>query len=118
MQFTAEEHKCKAELNEEVAETFPSTSCGIEWAITAIFYAAVHYVQAYFALSTRSYSSHGSRNAAVSVDTVLSTVSAEYKNLYNLSRDARYEVMNLQPGHLVYAKNELQSIKKVICPLL
>ncbi len=118
MKFTKEEHKNKAIENEQLALTFPSTVCGVEWAITTIFYAAVHYVQAYFALSGVSYSSHPSRNKAVGLDAVLSAISFEYESLYNLSRDARYEVMGLQPGHLVYAQNLLADIKKVICPYL
>jgi hypothetical protein len=118
LRFTKDEHKDKAEQNEQLAATFPVSVCGTEWAITAIFYAALHYVDAYFALQGRSYIGHASRNKQVSLDPALCVISDEYKNLYNLSRDARYEVMRLQPGHLTYALNQLDAIKKVICPLL
>ncbi len=118
MRFTKDEHKNKAIENEQFSLTLPTTTCGVEWAITAVFYAAVHYVEAYFALSDVSYNNHPSRNTAVKKDAVLCSISDEYENLYNLSRDARYEVMNLQPGHLIYARNMLEGIKKVIFPLL
>jgi hypothetical protein len=118
LKFTKDEHKNKAIENEQFADSLPPTTCGIEWAITVNFYAAVHYVSAYFALANQTCMSHGSRAIAIKKDAVLCAVYDEYQNLYNISRDARYEVMELKPGHLIYAKNMLETIKKVICPKL
>jgi hypothetical protein len=118
LKFSKDEHKNKATENENFLATFPSTTVGIEWAITATFYAALHYVQAYFAISGQSFSSHGSRNTAIGKDPIISVIYDDYLNLYNISRDARYEVFNLQLGHLTYAQNALAEVKKVICPLL
>ncbi|QNI31867.1 hypothetical protein H7849_23010 [Alloacidobacterium dinghuense] len=118
MLFTKDEHEQKAIENEKFAQTLPSSVSGVEWAITATFYAAVHYVQAYFAKSGRSFSSHGARAAAILKDGAISSIYNDYQDLYNISRDARYEVMNLQPGHLTFAQNKLQDVKKIICKLL
>lgn len=118
MKFSKDEHKNKAIENEDLLASLPFTSCGTEWAITITFYAALHYVQAYFALTGQSFSSHGSRNTAIGKDPVISVIYSDYLNLYNISRDARYEVFNLQPGHLTYAQNALAEVKKVIYPLL
>jgi uncharacterized membrane protein len=53
LQLTKEEHLTKSRQNEEFVRSIDISSViGIEWAITVKFYAALHYVQAYFASRT------------------------------------------------------------------
>ena len=118
MKYDKEEHRKKAIEIELFSDALPDTTSGIEWAITAQFYAALHYVAAYFALSNQFHASHGTRLRAIDKDTTLSSIYNDYQSLYNISRDARYECMNLQPGHLAFAKERLSAVKRVICPLL
>jgi hypothetical protein len=115
VKFDKEEHKKKAEETELFASTLPATTSGIEWAITAQFYAALHYVSAFFALTNRFHASHGTRLRAIEKDPVLCNLYDDYQELYNISRDARYECMNLRPGHLTFAKNKLEAIKRIVC---
>ena len=78
-------HLRKALANEQLASTLPLSESAVEWAITVLFYAAVHYVQAYFALDGRSYTSHPAPNKAIARDPVISVVSDAYESLYNLT---------------------------------
>ena len=118
MKYDKEQHNKKASENENFAVTLSDSTAGIEWAIVAYFYAALHYVAAYFSLSGRFHASHGTRLRDISKDPVLVTIYDEYQELYNLSRDARYECMNLRHTHLAFAKKKLAAIKKVVSPHL
>ena len=115
MTYDKEEHKKKAVETELFSSTLPSTTSGVEWAITAQFYAALHYVAAFFALTSQYHASHGTRLRAIEKHPILCNIYDDYQELYNISRDARYECMNLLPGHLVFAKERLEAIKKIVC---
>lgn len=116
--YDKEDHKKKAAEIEAFASTLPNTTSGVEWAITAQFYAALHYISAYFAMSNLFHASHGTRLRAIQKHPVLSAIYDDYQDLYNISRDARYECMNLQPGHLTFAKNRLAAVKQLVCKFL
>jgi len=118
VRYTKEEHRDKAIDTESFAATLPSTPAGIEWAITAQFYAALHYVSAYFAISNQFHASHGTRLREIKKDPVLNAIYDDYQHLYNISRDARYECMNLNLSNLTFAKGKLETIKKTVCPHL
>lgn len=60
-----------------------------EWAVTILFYRAMHLVEAYFALSDIHHLSHVARSRAVARS--LPEVYASYESLLDLSRRARYE---------------------------
>jgi len=115
VKFSKDDHKQKAIEIEQFASALPATNCGVEWAITAHFYAALHYVAAYFASSGQYHASHGTRLRDIKKHPILSTIYDEYQDLYNISRDARYECMNLQLGHLVFAQKRLEAVKNVVC---
>ena len=118
MKFSKDDHKKKAVETEEFASTLPATDSGVEWAITAQFYAALHYVSAYFAITNQFHASHGTRLRDIKKDPIISSIYDDYQDLYNISRDSRYECMNLRPGHLVFARERLEAVKRVICPYL
>lgn len=59
------EHIAQAEKNERLYETLLGTEFN-DWAVTALFYAALHYVDSYVASSTGARpSSHRARNYLV-----------------------------------------------------
>lgn len=118
MTYTKEEYSKKALENEQFATNLPGTIPGIEWAITAQFYAALHYVNAYFATKGEHYSGHPTRIRAIQKDSWLSVIYDDYQGLYNISRDARYECMNLGNEELLFAQKKLHLIKSVICRYL
>jgi hypothetical protein len=72
----------------------------LDWAATCLFYAAVHYVNAYFVKSTiaipRRHTGADPKNPGrtniVQQDPSLKTIYAPYRHLDDESRDARYEL--------------------------
>ena len=118
MKYPKEEHRKKAVAIENFVSTLPGDTTGVEWAITACFYAALHYVSAYFAASHLYHASHGTRLRDIQKHHYLSSIYDDYQHLYNISRDARYECMHLKPSDLEFAKVKLGAVKKAICPHL
>jgi hypothetical protein len=116
LQLSREEHLTKSSQNEAFAKALDtSTVCGVEWAITMKFYAALHYVQAYFASKTgRAPTTHDRRASAIQRDPRILGAYDDYRFLEDLSRDARYNYSNLQPGHIIYAEDCLVAIKSVV----
>ena len=66
-----------------------------DWSVTTMFYAALHLVEAYFASQTPPVQtrSHANRNRMVQGDANLGPVSQDYLELYDRSRDARYDCL-------------------------
>ena len=83
--------------------------------ITVKFYAALHYVQAYFASRTgKAPLTHDRRASAIQRDISISGAYDDYRYLEDLSRDARYNYSNLQSGHIIFAEDCLTAIKSVV----
>ena len=88
-------HIAQAEKNERLYEVLLGTEFN-DWAVTALFYAALHYVDAYIASSTGvSPSNHSARNYLVDSVPSLTDISRAYSDLYRLSRDVRYEIFSV-----------------------
>ena len=66
-----------------------------DWSVTTMFYAALHLVEAYFASQTPPVQTHShvSRNKIVQSDANLAPVWQDYLELYDRSRDARYDCL-------------------------
>lgn len=87
-----DEHIAKAEKNERLCDRLLETEFG-DWALTGLFYAALHYIDAYFAMeSNDTPQSHRERNGRVRRDTTLDEIRSHYLDLYVLSIQARYEL--------------------------
>jgi hypothetical protein len=113
--LTKDEHLAKAEANESFADNLQLNSpVDVDWALTALFYAAVHYVQAYFANIGRDFVTHTNRCSAIQKDPNLKAAYGEYRELMSLSRDARYEQSCFAKGHVRYAKEQLSAVKQVV----
>lgn len=118
MLYAPSHHLVKAQENESLGSTFPDTVCGREWAIILSFYAAVHYVEAYFGMTGRSTTLHTNRLREIRGDAKIAKIADDYEDLQNLSEDARYEIKNMTSVHLTKAREKLEEIKKVIKPLV
>jgi len=119
LRLTKEQHLTKAVENERFAATIDtSTVTGVEWAITVTFYAALHYIQAYLSTRGQSYFRHESRGDAIQKDPNIRNAYDDYRELYDIARDARYDFCNLQSGHLKFANECLVAIKAVVVPHL
>jgi len=117
LQLTREEHLTKSRKNEEFVNLIDtSTTVGIEWAITVKFYAALHYVQAYFASKGGANvpGTHSRRASAIEKDPFIAGAYDDYRELQDISREARYDFSNLQPGHVKYADDCLATVKAVV----
>ena len=100
------EHIAQAEKNERLYEILLGTEFN-DWAVTALFYAALHYVDAYIASSTGvSPSNHSARNYLVDSAPSLIVISQAYSNLYRLSRDVRYEIFPVSTDAARRAKEQ------------
>lgn len=86
------EHIAQAEKNERLYEVLIGTEFN-DWAVTGLFYAALHYVDAYFVQQTSaSPSNHRSRNHLVDSTRNLAQIKQDYAELYRLSLDVRYDL--------------------------
>jgi hypothetical protein len=92
-----------------------------DWAVTATFYTALHYVEAYLAKKTPPIHSqvHPDRDDNIRRDGVLKQVWSNYRDLKNQSVNARYQPhIPFTQTDINDAQKHLESIKRVIAPLL
>jgi len=84
-------HLRKARHNKAFLATIDVSAPGfLDWAVTVLFYCALHYVEAWFSRKLdRHFTSHGDRNQAV--NRFLTRIARGYLRLYNRARLARYE---------------------------
>jgi hypothetical protein len=119
LRLTKAQHLQKAEENERFAATLDTNSpVGVEWAITIKFYVALHYIRAYLASIGQNYFRQESRGDAIQRDSKICNAYDDYRELYDIARDARYDFCNLTKGHLKFADDCLNEIKAVIKPYL
>lgn len=96
----------------------------LDWAVTCLFYAAVHYVNAYLAHAhktiPRRHTTKGGlegRSNIVEADLTLSSIYDDYRNLDDESRDARYELKKPTPYEYdKYLVSSLEKIRAFIMP--
>lgn len=83
-----DEHLAKAESNARFLSSIVSQRLAPDWAITVLFYRAMHLMEAWFARRDIHHMGHIQRNQAVFEE--LREISGAYGKLYDLSRLARY----------------------------
>ena len=97
----------------------------LDWAATCLFYAAVHYVNAYFVKSKiaipRRHTSPDrkppGRTNIVQQDPKLSAIYSHYRHLDDESRDARFELKQISGADYDnFLLPELEKVKKFITP--
>ena len=115
MAFSAAEHLGKARENERFAGSIDiTTRCSLEWAVTANFYAALHYVQAYFAARKISFKLHTNRATAIARDAKLKAIYPDYRAMQDASEAARYEVNTIRQEDLAHVEQCLSLVKASI----
>lgn len=88
-----QEHVTKAEGNAAFAMSLPLTSqTNIDWVLIVLFYAAIHYVEAYLAKSGQHTRSHSVRDNIIARDASLRKIYKEFGHLKYFGYTARYEV--------------------------
>jgi hypothetical protein len=91
-----------------------------DWAITVLFYSALHLVDAYLLeVHGTKPSNHTDRNRSVQTEQILNIVSEEYASLYAMSRTARYRPLATFPPNAVQqAFDQLDVIQLTITDAL
>ncbi|MDA2924471.1 hypothetical protein MYX65_07420 [Acidobacteria bacterium AH-259-L09] len=91
---TFDEHIAKARHNEEfIVEIRASGNKFLDWAITGYFYAAIHYVESYFARFLGYHTTdHGERLTRINHEPSLREVYPVFRSLKDDSEEARYGV--------------------------
>ena len=115
--LTTQDHLALAVRNEQFAEALSALSQRFpEWEVTAVFYAALHYVSAFLTTQGHDPENHGHRNDLVSR---LTDIGEDYRNLYSFSRDARYRGISYTPHRVDEIKNgPFRRVKEEILALL
>lgn len=100
------EHIAQAEKNERLYESLLGTEFN-DWAVTGLFYAALHHIDAYFIRQTGARpSNHSSRNRLVDRTLNLSQIRRDYAELYNWSRNVRYDTFSVSTDEALYVRTE------------
>jgi hypothetical protein len=117
---TKDEHVQKAQGNEAFAATIqPSNQTAIDWTLIVLFYAAVHYVEAYlekhWGMNIRS---HTTRDKYMGKEANLKPIFSPYSHLKFYGYNARYEVSTFTANDMQDATKYLTQIKNHLTPLL
>jgi hypothetical protein len=89
-----EAHITKADGNAALALSMTlENQAKIDWTLVILFYAAMHYVEAYLATVGQHLRSHTSRDNIVGRDAKLRKIFAEYQDLKYYGYNARYELL-------------------------
>jgi hypothetical protein len=107
-----EDHLNRAQENEDLAGSLDlNSTLNVDWAITILFYAALHYVDAYLAVKPIHPPSHESRDSEIQNNGSLSIIYNDYRRLKDKSIAARYEIANFHRSQFPQIKARFDKIK-------
>lgn len=108
---TKDQHNQKAERNENFAKRIAEKTGYYDWAVTVLFYAALHYVDAILAVSRIDPHKHEERQDSIQKNDTLRRVYGEYRMLEALSRNARYYAVEIDNGDWHEAEVEFNALR-------
>lgn len=95
------------------------TEAGRDLIAVALFYAAVHYINAYFAHCDKAIPRlHGTRASAVQSNLGLKTIFTEYRDLQTYSETGRYDTKSCTQEEIEEARECFNSVKSRVEHLL
>jgi hypothetical protein len=109
-----QEHLTQARHNEAFVQSLGIQAIAyLDWAVTGIFYAALHYIEAFLATQSVHSPAHRSRETLFRRFPQLNPIYSEYRTLKDDSEGARYR-LEVFTAHEVQAllDNELATIKR------
>jgi uncharacterized protein (UPF0332 family) len=83
----------------------------VDWAVTMLFYAALHYIDAFLAGKNLHPLNHSLRDEEIEKNGSIAEVYRDYRRLKDMSRAARYEIANFNADSLAKAEARLAKIK-------
>lgn len=117
-----QEHLDKSDAIEKLAASLDFNAPGaIDWAITMLFYSALHQVEAYFATKGIHHGGHGGttgRDNSVSNDPGTAPISKVYLRMKTHSINARYNAMLYTAAKVRTMSTDLQTVKVHVATLL
>ncbi len=118
--FPPGRHLQKAQVNEQFSiELSQLATAHRDWQIVAVFYAAVHLLQAYFTAKTIYYpQTHQERDDLILRDPRLSVIYNDYRELKTLSVTCRYMCWPVNPFDVESARKSFLTIQSHIKTLL
>jgi uncharacterized protein (UPF0332 family) len=113
-------HIQQAEKNERFFNNFDLKNTHfLDWAITALFYSALHYVDAYLAKKSQHPFNHRNRGQWLTKEQNLKYIYCDYEELKNRSEDARYKIVQFPPRFVSSLKaKEFTHVKSHIRSLI
>jgi hypothetical protein len=126
-------HRARAEQNEAFYIRLASLSeRAYDWEVTAMFYAALHWIEAYLAScgypigrqlpdSSGGHHprGHAQRRQKVATEPVLAQIDAHFRELHSRSEQARYDLVDFTPTFVTSLfEYEYQPIRDLIRPRL
>jgi len=113
------QHIAKATNNESLSGQIDlSLPAAVDWVLTMLFYAALHYIEAYFSLTGRHCGNHGHRDSEIKRDSTLAAIFLDYCALKTYSHQARYQAKIFTPAAITNVLPHLKRIKMTVIPLL
>ncbi len=113
------QHLKKATENESLAASLNlAVPAASDWAITMLFYAAVHYVEAFFSKTGQHLKRHKLRVNAIQANPKLRPIYLDYRELQTYSETARYQAVFFTAADVVPVKKHLENVKNLLTPLL
>ena len=106
---TREQHRLQAKDNEDLCRRLVGSRRHLDWAVTALFYSALHYVDA--ALHPVHPRNHAQRNHLLSRHPELRPVFPQYRLLYQRSLKTRYECVDP-------STDEVRGLRRVVFQVL
>lgn len=88
------EHLQRADENEKLARGLFKAGSPIctDWAITLLFYSALHWVDAYLVFTNRRPDNHYDRDTIIESNGSLADIFKPYRRLKDMSEQARYHI--------------------------
>ena len=113
------EHLKKAKHNEDFYSSFNiDETLYRDWVVAGIFYAALHFIDAYYSAENKHFFAHGMRDEWIKNDWRLSKIYFNYRDLKEYRQKASYKIYEFSTQEI---KNDilphLESIKKFLYSL-
>lgn len=117
--YSVTEYLGKSQRNRDYARSVPlDTPTQVGWAITALFYSALHAINAYFAQSHIKCFDHDGRGEQIMNDPKISKIYEDYRELRSLSQNARYHMQNYGRGRFHEAEDSFTAVEDHITALI
>lgn len=112
------QHLERAAGNEDLARSLNlDEGLEVDWAVTMIFYSALHYIDSFLAGKNLHPRDHDIRDAEIERNGSLNPIYKDYRRLKDASRAARYDIANYHKTDLIKFDSKFQNVKQHITAL-